>query len=77
MSQGPGDSGISTNLFITGFVSTSIQILLIREMMNISGGYELITGIFLGTWLITSAAGSSSQIQMPSVISENLKKNQM
>jgi len=47
------------NLFITGFVSSSVQILLIREMMNISGGYELIAGIFLGTWLITSAAGSS------------------
>lgn len=59
MDQGRGDSGVSTNLFITGFVSSSVQILLIREMMNISGGYELIAGIFLGTWLITSAAGSS------------------
>lgn len=50
---------ISTNLFIIGFVSTSIQLLLIREMMNISGGYELITGIFLGSWLIGSAAGTT------------------
>jgi len=49
---------ISTNLFIVGFVSSSFQLLLLREMMNISGGYELITGIFLGSWLISSAIGS-------------------
>jgi predicted membrane-bound spermidine synthase len=50
---------ISTNLFILGFVSSSIQLLLIREMMNIAGGYELITGTFLGSWLIGSAIGST------------------
>lgn len=50
---------ISTNLFIIGFVSSSIQLLLIREMMNISGGYELITGTFLGSWLIGSAIGAA------------------
>jgi len=50
---------ISTNLFITGFVSTSVQLLLMREIMNISGGYELITGVFFGSWLISSAAGSA------------------
>ena len=50
---------ISSNLFIVGFVSSSIQFLLIREMMNIAGGYELITGTFLGSWLIASALGSS------------------
>ena len=53
-----GTSWIASNLFITGFVSSSIQLLLIREMMNISGGYELVSGIFLGTWLIISAAGA-------------------
>ncbi len=52
-------SGFGVNLFITGFVSTSFQLLMIREMMNIAGGYELISGIFLGTWLIISAAGSA------------------
>jgi spermidine synthase len=52
-------SEISLNLFIVGFVSSSIQYLLIREMMNISGGYELITGTFLGSWLIGSAAGAA------------------
>ncbi|HKK40941.1 MAG TPA: hypothetical protein VJ963_00940, partial [Bacteroidales bacterium] len=51
-------SDISINLFIVGFVSSSIQLLLIREMLNIAGGYELITGIFLASWLLVSAAGS-------------------
>ena len=49
---------IRANLFIIGFVSTAIQLLLIREMMNISGGYELMTGTFLASWLISSAAGA-------------------
>src|SRR5664279_2509706 len=52
-------SEIKTNLFIAGFVSSSIQLLLMREIMNITGGYELITGSFLGTWLIGSAIGAS------------------
>jgi spermidine synthase len=50
---------ISKNLFIVGLVSSSFQLLLMREMMNISGGYELIAGTFLGSWLIGSAIGSS------------------
>jgi len=54
-----GINGIETNLFIAGFVSSSIQFLLMREMMNITGGYELITGSFLGSWLIGSAVGAS------------------
>jgi spermidine synthase len=57
--QKTGSGDISSNLFIIGFISSSIQLLLIREMMNIAGGYELITGTFLGSWLIGSALGSS------------------
>ena len=52
-------SQIKTNLFIIGFVSSSIQFLLMREIMNVTGGYELITGSFLGSWLIGSAIGAS------------------
>ena len=52
-------SDIRTNLFIVGFVSTSVQILLMREMMNITGGYELIAGIFLASWLMGSALGAA------------------
>src|SRR5690606_30185354 len=51
--------GIKVNLFIIGFVSTSVQLLLIREMINITGGYEFITGTFLGSWLMGSAIGVS------------------
>ena len=47
------------NLIVIGFVSSSVQLLLIREIMNIAGGYELITGTFLGSWLIGSAAGAA------------------
>lgn len=50
---------ISANLFMIGFTSTSVQILIMREIMNIAGGYELISGVFLGSWLITSAAGAA------------------
>lgn len=50
---------IKTNLFLTGFISTSVQFLMMREIMSITGGYELITGLFLGAWLIGSSAGAS------------------
>jgi spermidine synthase len=50
---------LSANLFMIGFTSTSVQVLLIREIMNITGGYELISGVFLGSWLIASAAGAA------------------
>lgn len=50
---------VSISLFLVGFTSSSVQLLLIREIMNISGGYELIAGTFLGSWLIGSAIGST------------------
>ena len=50
----------SAQPFIIGLVSSSVQLLLLREMMNISGGYELVTGIFLGSWLIGSCNWSST-----------------
>ncbi len=51
---------LKINLFIAGFTSTAIQLILIREIMNVSGGYELAAGIFLGSWLIASSIGSSA-----------------
>lgn len=50
---------IKTNLFIAGFISSSVQFMMMREIMNITGGYELITGLFLGSWLIGSAIGAT------------------
>ncbi len=57
--QKTSSTQIKTNLFITGFVSSSVQFLLMREIMNVTGGFELITGSFLGSWLIGSAIGST------------------
>jgi spermidine synthase len=64
---------IKTNLFITGFVSSSIQLLMMREIMNITGGYELVTGSFLGSWLIGSALGAV--IAGKSVLNDTRKIN--
>jgi spermidine synthase len=48
-----------SSLWMAGFTSTSVQVLLVKEIMNITGGYELIAGVFLGSWLITSSAGAA------------------
>ncbi|OFY65124.1 MAG: hypothetical protein A2V64_04410 [Bacteroidetes bacterium RBG_13_43_22] len=53
-------SDIAINLFVIGFTSMSVQILLMREVMNISGGFELTSGIFLGSWLISSGIGAAA-----------------
>jgi|WetSurMetagenome_2_1015567.scaffolds.fasta_scaffold00001_166 spermidine synthase len=50
---------VSSNLFMIGFTSSSVQILLMRELMIITGGYELISGVFLGSWLLASSAGAA------------------
>lgn len=50
---------VVTNLFLTGFISSSLQFLLMKEIINISGGYELVAGTFLGSWLIGSGIGAS------------------
>ncbi|MDP4222515.1 MAG: hypothetical protein Q8868_04305 [Bacteroidota bacterium] len=52
------EGDLAINLFIVGFVSSSVQLLFMKEIMNITGGYELITGIFLCSWLLGSAAGA-------------------
>ncbi|HZL76285.1 MAG TPA: hypothetical protein VFB97_01155 [Bacteroidales bacterium] len=55
----PKPGSFISSLWIAGFTSTSVQVLLMKEMMNITGGYELIAGVFLGSWLITSSAGAA------------------
>ena len=58
---------ISSSLLLIGFVSTSVQVLLAREILIIAGGYELIAGVFFGTWLVTSAAGVFAAGKSPMV----------
>lgn len=48
------------NIFFLGFFTSALQLLVLREIMNISGGYELIAGTYFATWLILSAAGAFS-----------------
>ncbi len=54
----PAENDLAVNLFMAGFISSSVQLLFMKEIMNITGGYELITGVFLCSWLLGSAAGS-------------------
>lgn len=48
----------SLNLFLIGYLSASLQLLFLREVLNLAGGYELIAGTYLAAWLINSAFGS-------------------
>lgn len=57
--------GLPMMLFMTGFISSSVQFLMLKEIINISGGYELIAGVFLSSWLIGSAAGSEFSRRSP------------
>lgn len=66
-----GNYELSVNLFVVGLVSSSVQLLLLKEIMNIAGGYELITGTFLCSWLLGSAAGSALARNQPAI---DLKK---
>jgi spermidine synthase len=45
-------------LFFTGFVSSSLQFIMLREIVCLCGGTEFITGLFLSVWLILSSFGS-------------------
>ncbi len=47
-------------LFITGFVSSSVQFIMLREIVCLSGGSEITTGIFLAFWLILSSLGAAT-----------------
>lgn len=45
-------------LMITGFTSSSVQFILLREAVILGGGSEASTGIFLWLWLMISSAGA-------------------
>lgn len=47
-------------LMVTGFVSSSVQFIMLREALIMGGGTEIISGIYLWLWLIFAAAGSMS-----------------
>jgi len=52
------DNGYNISLFLLGFVTMPVQIILLREFMVVFGGNELIIGILLADWLILTATGA-------------------
>jgi hypothetical protein len=45
-------------LFVLGLFTGTVQLILLKEIMNLAGGYELITGSLFLLWLALSAAGA-------------------
>ncbi|MGB8357486.1 MAG: hypothetical protein WCD55_02620 [Bacteroidales bacterium] len=45
-------------LMLTGFASSAVQFILMREAVILGGGTEISMGLFLWTWLIIAAAGA-------------------
>ncbi|MDP4208137.1 MAG: hypothetical protein Q8928_04900 [Bacteroidota bacterium] len=43
---------------LLGFSSTATQIIVLREMLNIFSGNELITGIVISSWMLLTGAGA-------------------
>ncbi|HUW91522.1 MAG TPA: hypothetical protein VMV74_00040 [Bacteroidales bacterium] len=54
----PGASVSRILLLITGFVSSSVQFILLREAVILGGGTEASAGFFLWLWLIISSLGA-------------------
>jgi spermidine synthase len=50
-------------LFVLGMTAMATQIILIRESLAIFHGNELIIGLFLGIWMILTAAGAILSVQ--------------
>lgn len=55
-SQLPCNPGLL--LIMLGFLSGAIQVIFLREILNLSGGYEIIAGTVFAVWIIISAAGA-------------------
>src|SRR5512147_2936628 len=51
---------ITTALFILGFTSIFIQLILMRELLNLFQGNELIIGLILCLWMLLTSAGAMS-----------------
>ncbi len=44
-------------LILLGFISGSVQVIFLREILNLSGGYEIAAGAVFACWLLVSALG--------------------
>ncbi len=45
-------------LLILGFISGAVQIIFLREILNLSGGYEIAAGAVFAFWIFISALGA-------------------
>jgi spermidine synthase len=52
------DNAIAKLLMLTGFASSSVQFILMREAVILGGGTEASAGFFLWVWLIIAATGA-------------------
>lgn len=51
-------------LFLLGVIAMSTQVILLREVLAIFHGNELILGLFLGIWMLLTAAGSLLAVRL-------------
>jgi len=58
MNKASGLSVALGQIFVLGFVSTLVQIIMMREFMFVFGGNELIIGVILANWMVLSGIGA-------------------
>ncbi|MDZ7738727.1 MAG: hypothetical protein U5K32_06610 [Bacteroidales bacterium] len=46
-------------LFLLGFISGTTQVIFLREILNLSGGYEIAAGAVFACWILISALGAA------------------
>ncbi len=51
-------SNLKFSMFITGFSALLVQMIYMREFLNVFSGNELIVGIILGNWMLLTAIGA-------------------
>ncbi len=56
---------ITVTLFILGFTTILIQLVLIRELLNLFQGNELVIGLILCLWMLLTAAGAGFARHVP------------
>ncbi len=51
-------TGIRRLLFMLGFLSGTVQVIFLKEALNLSGGYEIAAGVVFACWILVSALGA-------------------
>ncbi|MFO7852986.1 MAG: hypothetical protein ACQERS_01555 [Bacteroidota bacterium] len=45
-------------LVLLGFITGAVQVIFLREILNLSGGYEIVAGAVFACWILVSALGA-------------------